>query len=295
MDEATLELVQKAESLTPQDKINQKLDCELGRWISTTFKKEMSDLVRIPHHDRAPDWYKRMAQAQYDLTRVLYAYQANASSSDFKTIQAWNVNVTRRLFGDPPNFSNSVVGSRRDKKQQQEIIDSIIGSVSGVKMLNYITTVRTDLKGKLPIRQMFDAQADTIHAVDYTFEFGDTNPNTKEEIIRLVQLKTISRKESPCVFWIDPDADPPDEVLKGVSKEDIDHMTTFAAEMSKGTGLDVRSYVIFMPTYSLPSEDDDYQSPNRLDSVFGLETTTWNLEEKLGNFAYSCKRSSFLP
>ncbi len=296
MDEATQELVERVSEMSPQEIIDKELDKKVGKWISTSFRKEVESLVRIPHHNRTPDWCERIAQAQHDLMSILYAYQANvdlSSAEDISTLEQWNHNLTSRLFGDPPGNPNSVVGSGKTTKQQEEITTMLIGSINGAKMINYLLTVRPELREKISLRRIFNKTLDAKHKVDYLFELGDENSYTGEKIIRLVQLKTVKSSGSPQVCWLDPEREASREALNHVSEEDIKTMLDFSRGMMKESGCDVRSYVITVPSYSPPNQDD-LKSPEAMDNVFGLDTSR-NRKRNIAEFKYAATKSGFLP
>lgn len=274
-------VIEKAEAMTFQKRVEDYIDVDLRNWINTTYKERMKELVQIKNRDLS--WYTRKIELSNDLSRALYCFVQGSDFNDPQNEQRldiWNKTIEKDLFGDTPDSVVNYAG----KANRKEIQETIIGSITTLTFIDLLTSARPDLKDNLAISQVVSKpKEDAEYKVDFKFLFGDRNPYYKDaEIERLAQLKGGGGR-SVMIWWIDP------ENMQGdyrnlLKDRDPEKMLALCHEEEKRKGCDARAYVVQVPSYD---------PKGLVDNVFGIVTR--NRRDLISDFERKGRICGLLP
>lgn len=291
MDQVT-ELEQELRARTPEENIRSEVYAQVTGWVGKSYKKQLLSALS----EKRPDLktHQRLAQLQYDYVRVMWACRELADFNqrqDCKALDTLKQNIHRIMLSG----SNSIVQTVKTEDMRGKIESHIVGTLTTLKFLDLFHGSLSDgfgerFRGAL----RYNVEDDVINKVDLEFRFGDRNPQTGKEIVRLIQLKTAGDNNSIAVARLTSSYHIPDNVFEYISVNDteilLDHAKTIERE---NPDIEVRVFAAAIPCV-LPTA---HGSPDNVLGI-GIDNTPQGLDHRrllIQEFSRQAEAAGLLP
>jgi len=247
---------------TPEENLRAGVYNQVEIWVRTEFKGRLTSAIarRIELRDKKKDmdkeaWrqetltnHKKLAQIQFGYVRVMWAARQLADLNEAehgKALHTLAKNVEDNLFHKP----NSVVTAGRSPEEQDRLENSLVGAITVLKFLDlYQASMPQGFRESFRGAIKYSVDNDVRHKVDLEFRFGDRNPKTGKEIVRLIQLKTAAQDKGLAVAEVTSAEKIPDRVQDYVKAEDARKMHDYARRLEQqNPNLEVHTFISAIP------------------------------------------------